>query len=151
MSRAALDDSGCYAATARNALGAVSCRCHLVVDKGIRAYVAPDFIFELEPEVAVKAGADLRLAGRVEAYPSVGVMWHRDGVRLRPSRRAVMTLDHDGTVELALAGVGARDAGLYSCTAANAVGRAESSCRVQVLGSSPPPDRQVPEVVAPDV
>lgn len=34
---------------ARNSCGAVSCRCSLVVDKGIRAYVAPEFCCGLEP------------------------------------------------------------------------------------------------------
>lgn len=75
MSHTRLEDSGCYSATARNANGAVSCRCHLVVDKGIRAYVAPEFLFELEPEHSVREGGELRLSAQVEAYPSVGVMW----------------------------------------------------------------------------
>ncbi|XP_047115600.1 myosin light chain kinase, smooth muscle-like [Schistocerca piceifrons] len=134
LSHAALEDSGEYCATARNAHGAVSCRATLVVDKGIRAYVAPDFVFELEPAAAaVPEGGELRLRAQVEAYPAVGVMWHRDGVRLRPSRRAVMTLDHDGAVQLSLGGVTRRDAGVYTCTATNAVGRAETSATVTVL------------------
>lgn len=58
---------------------------------------------------------------------------HRDGIRLRPSRRAVMTLNHDGTVELSLAKVTERDAGLYTCTATNEVGHAETSTRVAVI------------------
>jgi hypothetical protein len=75
MSHTRLEDSGSYSATARNANGAVSCRCHLVVDKGIRAYVAPEFLFELEPEHTVREGGELRLSAQVEAYPTVGVMW----------------------------------------------------------------------------
>ncbi|XP_066996546.2 titin homolog isoform X2 [Anabrus simplex] len=151
LSHTTLEDSGCYSATARNAHGSVSCRCHLVVDKGIRAYVAPEFIFELEPEYSVKEGGNLRLSAQVEAYPTVGVMWHRDGVRLRPSRRTIMTLNHDGTVELALAGVTARDAGVYSCTATNEVGRCETSGRVSVLVTTPPPVPKPPQVIGPDI
>lgn len=44
-----------------------------------------------------------------------------------------MTLNHDGTVELELAHVTTRDAGLYCCTATNEVGRAESTTRVNVI------------------
>ena len=46
-----------------------------------------------------------------------------------------MTLNHDGAVELSLANVTNRDAGVYSCTATNEVGRAETSTRVAILGS----------------
>ena len=62
-------------ATAKNSNGSVSCRCMLVVDKGIRAYIAPDFTYGLDIAYAVKVGGDLRLVAQVEAYPSVGVAW----------------------------------------------------------------------------
>lgn len=67
----------------------------------------------------------------------------KDGVRLRPSRRLVVTVDPEGRVELALAHVTSRDAGVYTCTASNIVGRSETSCQVSVTGgphvtSSPP-------------
>lgn len=58
---------------------------------------------------------------------------HRDGIRLRPSRRAAMTLSHDGTVQFCLANVTARDAGVYNCTATNAVGHTETSTRVAII------------------
>lgn len=131
--------------TARNDYGSVACRCHLVVDKGIRAYVAPEFTDELDVADTVAIGGTLHLRAHVEAYPTVGVVWyvlhffsnsvklgfrHRDGIRLRPSRRIVMTLDHDGTIELTIAGVTDRDVGVYTCTASNEVGRCETTCRV---------------------
>lgn len=75
ITKTILDDSGCYTASARNEHGSVSCRCNLVVDKGIRAYVAPEFITELEVARSVKLGGELRLTAQVEAYPSVGVVW----------------------------------------------------------------------------
>ncbi|XP_015434395.1 PREDICTED: myosin light chain kinase, smooth muscle-like [Dufourea novaeangliae] len=122
-------------ATARNANGSVSCRCVLVVDKGIRAYIAPEFLCGLDAAYTVKSGGDLRMTAQIEAYPSVGIVWHRDGIRLRPSRRAVMTLNHDGTVELSLGKVTARDAGVYICTATNEVGRTETSTKVSIIGA----------------
>lgn len=89
----------------------------------------------------------------MEAYPSVGVIWYRDGVRLRPSRRAIMTLDRDGQIELALAAVTGRDAGVYTCTASNEVGRASTSGKVEVIeGDQPRERRSAPVVInAPDV
>ncbi|XP_025160955.1 titin homolog isoform X2 [Harpegnathos saltator] len=128
-----LEDSGCYMATARNINGSVSCRCVLVVDKGIRAYIAPEFLRDLDAAYTIHPGRELRMSAQVEAYPSVGVVWHRDGIRLRPSRRATMTLSHDGSIQFSLANITDRDAGIYSCTATNAVGHAETTARVAVV------------------
>ncbi|XP_064076451.1 muscle M-line assembly protein unc-89-like isoform X2 [Vanessa tameamea] len=128
-----LEDGGVYEAMARNGCGAVSCRCSLVVDKGIRAYIAPEFCCGLEPLYHLSEGDELRISAIVEAYPSVGVTWYRDGVRLRPSRRAVMTLDRDGQIELAVASVTGRDAGVYTCTASNEVGTASTSGKVEIV------------------
>ncbi|XP_071444620.1 titin homolog [Hetaerina americana] len=173
LSRAAVEDSGEISATAHNAHGSVSCRCRLVVDKGIRAYVAPEFLFPLEGEVGpgggpvavgdmslkVPEGGEIRLLTHVEAYPSVGVMWHRDGVRLRPRRQTIMTLERDGRVELVVSGATSRDSGLYECTATNEVGRATTSLRVAVVSpdetrsgrSASTPLRPIPTLLSPDV
>nr|XP_046469209.1 titin homolog isoform X3 [Neodiprion pinetum] len=153
ITHSTLEDSGCYMATARNSTGSVSCRCILVVDKGIRAYVAPEFLYGLDATYTTQVGGELRMSAQVEAYPSVGVVWHRDGIRLRPSRRAVMTLNHDGTVELSLANATPRDAGVYSCTATNEVGRTETSAKVIVIGNfeEAKPLENLPVVVAPDI
>lgn len=70
--RATLDDSGTYTATAKNEHGSISCHCTLNVDKGIRAYIAPEFLGTLEPEYVVKCGQEIRLCAQIEAYPTVG-------------------------------------------------------------------------------
>lgn len=62
-------------ATAKNSTGSVSCRCILVVDKGIRAYIAPEFLCALDPAYSAQVGGELRMSAQVEAYPSVGVVW----------------------------------------------------------------------------
>lgn len=49
-----------------------------------------------------------------------------------------MTLSHDGTVRFSLANITARDAGVYSCTATNAVGHTETSTRVAVIADAIP-------------
>lgn len=55
-----------------NEHGSVSCHCSLIVDKGIRAYIAPEFLGNLEPECIVKGGQEIRLCAQIEAYPTVG-------------------------------------------------------------------------------
>lgn len=83
LSKATLEDAGVYSATATNTHGSVSCRCNLVVDKGIRVYIAPEFYCPLEPADGVfREGEEMRLTAKVEAYPSVGVMWYRNGVSI---------------------------------------------------------------------
>lgn len=130
--KATLEDSGTYTATARNEHGAVSCHCNLVVDKGIRAYIAPEFLCSLESECTVIEGEEIRLSAQIEAYPAVGVNWYRDGVRLRPSRKVAATLDNDGYVELVISNATIADSGTYKCIASNAVGRTECTCNVTV-------------------
>lgn len=70
-----LDDSGCYMVTARNINGSVSCRCNLTVDKGIRAYIAPEFLHGLDAAYTVQLNQELRMSAQIEAYPSVGIIW----------------------------------------------------------------------------
>ncbi|KAL0279933.1 UNVERIFIED_CONTAM: hypothetical protein PYX00_001383 [Menopon gallinae] len=147
MSKTTLEDAGCYTATAKNDYGSVSCRCNLVVDKGIRAYVAPEFVRELEVTRVVRCGDEMHLTAQVEAYPSVGVVWHRNGVRLRPSRRIVMTLNHEGLVELIVGGVTEKDSGVYACTATNEVGRCETVCRVSIQSGS----QAIPRIEEPEL
>lgn len=127
IGRTHLDDSGQYTITAKNELGSVSCHCHLTVDKGIRAYIAPDFYTGLTDQYSFTEGQEIRLYAHIEAYPSVGVSWYRNGLKLRPSRRVMISLDHDGFVELVISSATLQDAGLYSCVASNAVGQAETS------------------------
>uniref|UniRef100_A0A1I8NUE4 Muscle M-line assembly protein unc-89 n=1 Tax=Stomoxys calcitrans TaxID=35570 RepID=A0A1I8NUE4_STOCA len=130
LSSTNLNDSGVYTCTAKNELGSVSCHCSLVVDKGIRAYISPEFYVPLDPLYIVQEGQEMRLTAKVEAYPAVGVSWHRNGVKLRPSRRLTATLDATGFVELVITDVRLHDAGIYTCVSSNAVGKTESMCRV---------------------
>lgn len=136
ISRTYLEDSGQYTVTARNDLGSVSCHCNLIVDKGIRAYISPDFYKALDPVYTYDEGEVIKLSAHIESFPSVGVTWHHDGLRLRPSRKISATLDSDGVVQLIISGASVQDAGAYTCVASNAVGRVESTCRVIVHENS---------------
>lgn len=84
MNNAREDDAGVYSVLAENPHGSVSCACSLIVDQGIRNYTAPTFVIPLEPEVCeLNEGQELRICGRIKAYPAVGVAWYRDKVRGR--------------------------------------------------------------------
>lgn len=72
LKRAELEDSGTYTATAKNEYGYVSCHCNLIVDKGIRAYIAPEFISTFNERHIIKEGGTLKLIAQIEAYPAVG-------------------------------------------------------------------------------
>ncbi|KAL7039652.1 hypothetical protein ACKWTF_000058 [Chironomus riparius] len=150
FSRTYLEDSGQYTVTARNELGSVSCHCNLTVDKGIRAYISPEFIKPLDIVCTYNEGQDIHLEAHVEAYPSVGVTWHHNGIRLRPSRKIQASLDCDGIVSLIITETTVKDAGTYTCVASNAVGRVESTCRINIIENSDKKSRVIPSIVAPD-
>lgn len=130
ISKTSVEDYGKYKVKAFNSLGSVSCYCTLIVDKGIRSYIAPEFYCGLDPLYVFKSGSEIRLSAQVEAYPSVGVTWHRNGTRLRSSRRIVNNLDHEGFVELIIADARQQDGGIYTCVASNVVGRVETSSKI---------------------
>lgn len=132
--KTSIDDSQIYSAIGKNCVGSVSCNCNLIVDKGIRAYIAPEFYCGLDPLYISQENSEICLSAQIEAYPSVGVTWHRNGIRIRPSRRIVPTLNHDGFMSLVIGSCKQKDAGIYTCVASNAVGKAESSCRVSIDG-----------------
>lgn len=76
-----LSDAGSYSVTAQNLHGLVSCKCNLIIDKGSRAYASPEFSSNIEPStLQLRKGDDLRLTGKIEAYPSVDAVWYKDGV-----------------------------------------------------------------------
>lgn len=150
ISRTYLEDSGQYTATAKNELGSVSCHCNLTVDKGIRAYIAPEFYKPLDLVYTYQENDEIRVEAHVEAYPAVGVTWHHDGLRLRPSRRVQATLDTDGVVTLIISGATVQDRGVYTCVASNAVGRVESTCRINVNENPDKKSRVIPAIVGID-
>lgn len=83
ISETNLEDSAIYSVSAQNQFGTVSCRCNLIIDKGIKAYISPGFSEDLEPsQLEIQEGGEVRLSARVQAYPIVGIMWYRDGVSI---------------------------------------------------------------------
>lgn len=76
ISRARVEHSGTYTISAANSSGSVSCKCDLIVDKGIRSYVEPRFVQKLDTCYSVTEDAQLRIKATVQAYPIVGITWY---------------------------------------------------------------------------
>ncbi|XP_047736468.1 uncharacterized protein LOC108682041 isoform X2 [Hyalella azteca] len=136
LSEAQHEDAAIYSVTATNPYGCVTCRCRLIVDSGLRSYISPMFLRELE-DVSVSEGETIILQTVIEAYPTIGVVWHRDGHRIRPSRKYTFDLDEDGLATLEIERARYSDGGLYTCTATNEMGTIESICRVSVASRLP--------------
>ena len=62
---------------------------------------------------------------------------HRDGQRIRGSRKHTFDLDEEGLATLEIEGAKYPDGGIYSCTATNDMGTIESICRVSVSCKQP--------------
>lgn len=59
-------------------------------------------------------------------------------------------MDTDGVVTLIISGATVKDNGVYTCVASNAVGRVESTCRVNVIEHPDKKTKQIPSIVGPD-
>ncbi|XP_078716254.1 uncharacterized protein LOC144934406 isoform X2 [Lampetra fluviatilis] len=94
----------------------------------------------------VKEGGTARFSCRPTGRPSPTVAWHRSGVELTPGGRVAFG-EADGVHWLAVADVGAGDAGSYACVLANAAGTVSASTELRLQGgggggaseTSPPP------------
>ncbi|XP_064106001.1 myosin light chain kinase, smooth muscle-like isoform X3 [Macrobrachium nipponense] len=131
ISNSTHDDAAIYSACASNLYGSVLCKCRLIVDSGLKSYISPMFLRELEDQ-SVRQGETITLQTVIEAYPTIGVVWHRDGQRIRISRKHSFSLDADGIASLVIRKADYTDGGLYTCTASNEMGHIESICRVSV-------------------
>lgn len=118
--------------TARNEYGAVTCHCNLIVDKGIRSYIAPEFISPLVNEFRLYEGEEICLSAHVEAYPAISITWHKDNLKLRSDRRMNVSIGENGYAQLSIFNATISDSGVYKCIASNAIGRCECSFTVQV-------------------
>lgn len=69
------EHAGTYSVVATNSAGTVSCKCDLIVDKGLRTYVSPIFIKKLDKVYSIVEGSQLRIRALIQAYPAVEVSW----------------------------------------------------------------------------
>lgn len=68
----------------------------------------------------------------MKASPSAVVIWYRNDVRIRLSRRIQAISDKDGIIHFIILNVIAADAGTYKCIASNAAGYAHCEFQLSV-------------------
>ncbi|XP_068771088.1 hemicentin-2 [Struthio camelus] len=112
--RASVEDAGIYLCVAQNPSGTASGRTRLIVQ-------VPPAIEAGPTELAVLEGLEALLPCAARGIPEPRVSWSREGAPVR-GRGTKATVLPSG--ELLLRDVQERDAGSYSCTAANSAGKA---------------------------
>ncbi|XP_069108405.1 myosin light chain kinase, smooth muscle-like isoform X3 [Argopecten irradians] len=132
-------DSGVYRCVARNEMGSAECQCKLgvkvrggageesfstpsneeedseVKDAGPRKF-PPRFVVELEPEIMVAIGEDVKLVCIIDDALE-RVHWEKDGKKMSEDSRTKIVQEADGTQQLDLSKAIPTDDGIYSCVA----------------------------------
>ncbi|XP_019378377.1 PREDICTED: striated muscle preferentially expressed protein kinase [Gavialis gangeticus] len=91
----------------------------------------PVFHIKLKDQVLLE-GDPVTLCCLPAASPSPRIIWMKDKQPLEPADGASVVSCKDGRQLLTIAKASRRDAGLYECVAANALGSAASSCTLAV-------------------
>ncbi|CAG0886838.1 unnamed protein product [Darwinula stevensoni] len=128
---ATYNDVGVYTARACNKHGATACHARLTVDSGLHEHKCPRFSSAFT-DANLPEGGTLVLEATIDAYPAAGVCWCKDGKRLRCSRRHRMRLEKDGFLSLSITPLLPQDAGVYTATVSNCMGRTSQCFRLTV-------------------
>ncbi|XP_060064239.1 myosin light chain kinase, smooth muscle-like isoform X2 [Ylistrum balloti] len=116
-------DTGLYRCVARNEMGSAECQCKLdvkdeesgVKDAGPRKF-PPRFVVELEPEMIVAIGDNVKLVCIIDDALDK-VEWEKDGKKMLEDSRTKIVQEPDGTQQLELFKAVSSDDGIYSCVA----------------------------------
>ncbi|XP_033728727.1 myosin light chain kinase, smooth muscle-like isoform X3 [Pecten maximus] len=134
-----ISDTGLYRCVARNEMGSAECQCKLdvkvrgdaggdsfstpsndevesgVKDAGPRKF-PPRFVVELEPEIMVAIGDDVKLVCIIDDALD-RVHWEKDGKKMPGDSRTKIVQESDGTQQLELSKAVPSDDGIYTCVA----------------------------------
>uniref|UniRef100_A0A8C3KN32 Ig-like domain-containing protein n=1 Tax=Calidris pygmaea TaxID=425635 RepID=A0A8C3KN32_9CHAR len=122
---------GQYTCSAQNTLGTASSSAKLLLTE----HLQPPF-FDIKPvSVDVALGESATFKCHVTGSPPMRITWTRDNREIRPGGNYKMTLV-ENTARLTVLKVGKGDAGLYTCTASNSVGK--DACAAQLAVQEPP-------------
>ncbi|XP_059576117.1 titin-like, partial [Alligator mississippiensis] len=127
----AMAHCGLYTCTAQNALGSASSSAKLLLTEHLR----PPF-FDVKPvPIDVALGASGSFKCHITGSAPMKVTWAKENREIRPGGNYKITLV-ESTASLTVLKVGKGDAGLYTCTASNSVGK--DSCAAQLSVQEPP-------------
>lgn len=89
---------------------------------------------EADDNTSCPVGASKRFECQVIGLPRPSVRWYKDGVNITTNSRYKFEYTQDGCVVLVLENVTADDQGVYSCTAQNSEGSAETVAQLFIKG-----------------
>uniref|UniRef100_A0A8C0EM19 Ig-like domain-containing protein n=1 Tax=Bubo bubo TaxID=30461 RepID=A0A8C0EM19_BUBBB len=122
---------GQYTCSAQNALGTASSSAKLVLTE----HLQPPF-FDIKPvSIDVARGESATFKCHMTGSAPIRITWTRDNREIRPGGNYKMTLV-ENTASLTVLKVSKGDAGLYTCTASNSVGK--DACAAQLAVQEPP-------------
>lgn len=117
-------DAGTYRLEAANELGSAQTSAELTVLK------KPKFA-QIDDTVEVMLNDKLVIEAKYEAAPAAKVMWTKDGVEIKDSKRIKSVVEKD-KCQLVVGKATSEDAGTYKCMIANDLGKAERDVNVLV-------------------
>uniref|UniRef100_A0A8C3UFU7 Ig-like domain-containing protein n=1 Tax=Catharus ustulatus TaxID=91951 RepID=A0A8C3UFU7_CATUS len=118
-----MDYCGQYTCSAQNALGTASSSAKLLLTE----HLQPPF-FDVKPvSIDVALGESATFKCHMTGSAPMRITWTRDNREIRPGGNYKMTLV-ENTASLTVLKVGKGDAGLYTCTASNSVGKDACAC-----------------------
>eukprot|EP00079_Xenopus_tropicalis_P039024 XP_017952795.1 PREDICTED: striated muscle preferentially expressed protein kinase [Xenopus tropicalis] len=98
----------------------------------------PVFHIKLK-DIVVLEGEPVTLSCLPAGSPSPQILWKKDKMSLERGEKVHIKSCPDGRQQLIIPAAGQREAGLYECVAANALGSVASSCTVSVARIPDPP------------
>ncbi|XP_011705984.1 PREDICTED: uncharacterized protein LOC105461199 isoform X2 [Wasmannia auropunctata] len=105
------------------------------IKKPSRKLIAPRFISPITGMI-VDQGTDVVLEGIIDGFPQPTILWSKNGQDLKDNIKTSYVHNH---VKLELKNVNVKDAGRYTCTVSNDVGRASSTADLVVKKTIFPP------------
>uniref|UniRef100_A0A8C0B1Q1 Ig-like domain-containing protein n=1 Tax=Buteo japonicus TaxID=224669 RepID=A0A8C0B1Q1_9AVES len=120
---------GQYTCSAQNALGTASSSAKLLLTE----HLQPPF-FDIKPvSIDVALGESATFKCHMTGSAPMRITWTRDNREIRPGGNYKMTLV-ENTASLTVLKVSKVDAGLYTCTASNSVGKDACAAQLAVQG-----------------
>lgn len=146
------DDGGAYKCIIKNEHGEITANLNLNIE-GEKAPEGEAPTFVEKPKIIPEDdGRRVIMECKVRAKPKPNIIWYREGVVIKESKRSVMTVKEQKdiyTIRLELKEVEVTDAGLYKCNAKNAAG--ESNANLTLNIELAPVIKEKPKIITKEI